>query len=262
MVLIILLILILILFYIINNKFLEIETFDEKKIIFYNKNNLYNILKKDNDKYFQSFYDIDLKVRKINNINDYYKILYNSLCNPDNDIINKITNCIYKINVKLNNYIKKNNYYYDINLIKFINLKWKIGLTCNTEYENGLPHTRDDIIILNKNRINNYNELRIMKTLIHEQVHIYQKKYPDEMNKYLINNRFKKIKKIEMNDNIRANPDLDNFIYQDENYKIYKAVYNENANSIEDVTYYPFNSQSYEHPNEKMAIDFESIIKN
>ena len=265
MVLILILILIiLILFYIINNNLINvetyIETFNEQGIIFYKKNNLYNILKKDDDKYFQSFYDIYLKVRKVNNIDEYYKILYNSLCEPDNKIMNKITNCIYKLKVKLNNYKNKNNYYYDINLTKFINLKWKFGFTCNAEYENGLPHTRNDIIILNKNRINNYNDLRIMKTLLHEQVHVYQKKYPEEMNTYLGKNNFKKIKEIEGIDNIRANPDLDNFIYQDENHNTYKAVYNDKANSIEDVTYYPVNNQSYEHPNEKMAIDFESII--
>ena len=80
------------------------------------------------------------------------------------------------------------------------------------------------------------------------------------MNTYLGKNNFKKIKEIEGIDNIRANPDLDNFIYQDENHNTYKAVYNDKANSIEDVTYYPVNNQSHEHPNEKMAIDFESII--
>ena len=60
MVLILILILIiLILFYIINNNLINvetyIETFNEQGIIFYKKNNLYNILKKDDDKYFQSF---------------------------------------------------------------------------------------------------------------------------------------------------------------------------------------------------------------
>ena len=83
-----------------------------------------------------------------------------------------------------------------------------------------------------------------------------------EVLKYLQNNNFTKIKEREENDNIRANPDLDNFIYQDENYNTYKAVYNNNPNSIEDITYYPYNEQYYEHPNERMAIEFENILNN
>lgn len=262
MVLLLLIILILILFYIINKKLFQVEKFGENEIIFHRKNNLYAILKEDRDKYFHSFYDTDLKVRNVKNINEYYEILNNSLCEPDNDIINKIKDCIYEIKTKIIDYKNKNNYYAGVNLTKFINLKWKIGLTCNNNYENGLPHTRNDIIILNKNKIIDYNNLRVIKTLIHEQVHVYQKEYPDEMEKYLKESKFIKVKEIEKNDNIRANPDLDNNIYQDKNYNTYKAVYNSNPDSIEDVTYYPINNQSHEHPNEKMAIDFESIIKN
>jgi hypothetical protein len=43
---------------------------------------------------------------------------------------------------------------------------------------------------------------------------------------------------------------------------VYKAVYNINPNSIEDILYYPQNKQFYEHPNERMAIEFESILNN
>ena len=54
----------------------------------------------------------------------------------------------------------------------------------------------------------------------------------------------------------------DKYIYQDQNHNTYKALYNNNPNSIEDITYYPHNSQYYEHPYERMAIEFESIIDN
>ena len=53
--------------------------------------------------------------------------------------------------------------------------------------------------------------------------------------------------------------DLDNWIYQDSSEKLYKAIYNNNPNSIEDIEYYPVNKQSYEHPFEKMAIYIENI---
>ena len=262
MVLLVLIILIVILFYFLNKNLSLNEYFNNNEIIFYRKNNLYNILKKDQDNYFKTFFDYDLKVRNVDNVEEYYQKMYNSICNPDIDIINKITNYISNIKLKITNYKLTNNFYNGINLTKFLDLKWRIGFVCDNNYENGLPHTRNNIIILNKNKIDISSDIKIMKTLIHEQIHIYQKEYPNEVNKYLNNYGFKKIKEREKNDNIRANPDLDNFIYQDKNYNTYKAIYNNNPNSVEDITYYPYNEQFYEHPNERMAIEFESILNN
>ena len=85
------------------------------------------------------------------------------------------------------------------------------------------------------------SDIKNMKTLIHEQVHVYQKKYPNELNYYLKKNNFTKLKKRTKYDNIRANPDLNNYIYKDSNNNTYKAVYNLNPKSIEDITYYPYN---------------------
>ena len=86
--------------------------------------------------------------------------------------------------------------------------------------------------------------------------------YPNELDYYINNKKFYKVKRKTKYDNIRANPDLDNYIYKDENNVVYKAVYNQNPTSIEDITYYPYNKQLYEHPNERMAIEFEKIINN
>ena len=86
----IIIILILILFYIINNNLLNNEYFSNNEITFYRKKNLYNILKEDKDNYFKSFFKKDLQVRNVNNINEYYEILNNSLCEPDENIINKM----------------------------------------------------------------------------------------------------------------------------------------------------------------------------
>ena len=32
---------------------------------------------------------------------------------------------------------------------KLLDLKWKIGFICDKFYENGLPHTRGDTILIN-----------------------------------------------------------------------------------------------------------------
>ena len=243
-----------------KNKSNIIESYNNQ-IIFYKKQNLYFILKKDEDNYFKSFSTTDLRVRKINEIDEYYKILENSLCDPDEKTINIVKNYILQIKSKINNYMinNKNEYEY-VNLKKFNEIPWKIGFVCNHNYENGLPHTRGNIIILNKNKLMLNGDMKNMKTLIHEQIHIYQKMYPLDVEYYLKNKNFTKIKKKTKYDNIRANPDLDDYIYKDIDNNVYKAVYNINPNSIEDIVYYPENKQFYEHPNERMAIEFESIL--
>ena len=244
--------------FIIRNKMIESYN---NQIIFYKKQNLYKILEKDEDHYFKSFSYTDLKVRKIIDIQDYFKILENSLCDPDQIIINKIKDYILEIKKKVNYYIKnKSNEFEYVNLNKFNNIPWKIGFVNTNNYENGLPHTRGNIIILNKNKLMLNSDMKNMKTLIHEQIHIYQKMYPLELDYYLKSKKFTKVKKKTQYDNIRANPDLDNYIYKDKENNIYKAVYNKNPNSIEDIIYYPYDKQFYEHPNERMAIEFESIL--
>ena len=65
---------------------------------------------------------------------------------------------------------------------------------------------------------------------------------------------------------IRSNIDecienIVNYIYQDSNNNTYKAQYNKNVLSVEDIVYYPENNQIYEHPFEKMAIEIENKYK-
>ena len=275
-ILFIIFIIILIIFYFLN-KFIKInnkiEYFNKEKfsnfddymilennlkydsnIIFLDKNDLYNILSNDKDNYYKSFYPIDFYVRKIKNIEEYLNYIKKSISSPNNIEKNKITKCINNANKKLK-YINKSWF----NGEKCIKLQWKIGMVTGKLYENGLPHTRDDIIIISKEDINLYTEKKLTKTLIHEKIHIYQKMYPNDINIYLNINNLKKYKKKTENDNIRANPDLDSWIYIDNNNNVYKAVYNKNPQSVEDIEYFPYNSQSSEHPFEKMAIEIENL---
>jgi len=171
----------------------------------------------------------------------------------NNDEKNKIISCIDEVNTIFNNL-----YFEWFDGKKANNILWKIGCIKGKLYEHGLPHTRGDIIVISKEKVNNYTKKKLIKTLIHEKIHIYQKIYPNDVNKYLIENKFYKIKKKDINDNIRANPDLDEWIYKDIKGNIYKAIYNDNPLSIEDITYSPKDNQSYEHPFEKMAIFIEN----
>jgi hypothetical protein len=222
-------------------------------INFLNSNELYDILKYDEDNYYKTFYELDLKTRNINNIKEYINLIKISVCNLNEKEKNKLILCIKNADARLEKI------YFDwFDGKKAKELSWNIGCVKGKYYENGLPHTRGNIIILSKENINEYSEKKLTNTLIHEKVHIYQKKYSEDVQKYLDEHNFKIVKKKDSNDNIRANPDLNNFIYQDNNNNIYKAIYKDNPKSIEDIIYSPINTQSYEHPFENMAIFIEN----
>jgi len=69
--------------------------------------------------------------------------------------------------------LKKEKYYLDPNIIDKIS--WNIAFIKNDILENAFPHTRDDIIFLSSLDLNQTNEYMI-ETLIHEFIHIYQRK--------------------------------------------------------------------------------------
>jgi len=218
--------------------------------IFLSKNDLENILISDIDNFYSRFYKKDFEVRKINNISEYTSKIKNSVTDFTENEKKYISEMISQINNKFEN----------INLPwlngkKFNRLNWKLGLISGYEYENGLCHTRNDTIIIQRDKLN-YN---FYKTLIHEKVHVYQKMYPEDIEIFLKLNNFKKIRKTTESDMIRANMDIDEWIYADQNDNEYKAVFNKNPVDIQDVTFSPCNSQICEHPLEKMAIDISNI---
>jgi hypothetical protein len=240
--------------YFIKNNIIKIEYFNNK-IYFLNKNELYEYLIKNEDHYYEYFYNNDFKTRKINKINDYYNYIKISVKDFNKDEKKKLMKCINSANNLLKSINMK---WFDGN--KAFNIEWIIGCIKGKLYENGLPHTRGNIIIISEKDINNYSEDKLIKTLIHEKVHIYQKIYYNDCIIYLKENNFIKYKKREEIDNIRANPDLDEWIYKDKNGNIYNAQYHDNPLTIEDITYKPYNNQSYEHPFEKMAIEIENLV--
>ncbi len=132
-----------------------------------------------------------------------------------------------------------------------------MGFIDGNEYEYGLPHTRNNIIILPINILSSFN--RLTKTLIHEKIHVYQKMYPDDINKYLDKNGYIKYKNRNEFNNLRANPDLDNYIYMNSNKQIMKAEYIDNPYTINDVIIEPINDYKYEHPLEYMAYNIENL---
>lgn len=232
--------------------FCSFECFINNNLKLLSKNELENILINNNDNYYDKFTELDLKVRNVNSIDEYKQ---------------KIKNVHYKCN-----YIEYNQILYAINIIdnilknynkigfngnKASNIKWKIGVINDNIYENGLPHTRHDVIIIPKNILNNN---RLKTILLHEKIHVYQKIYPNDIQKYFINNGFIKSRKKTIN--VRANPDIDEYIYINKNNEEMMCIYNKNPSSILDVSYLPSNNIINEHPLEYMAYTIQSELSN
>jgi len=167
-VLIINILIILILFILINN-FLKKKNneYFNNKIVFLTGSELYKILEEDNDNYYKTFFDNDFYSRRIKTIDEYIKLIKSSPTNFNDYEKLKLTKCVKEADIFFENIFFE---WFDGK--KVITIPWNLGIVQNKLYENGLPHTRNNIIIISKKNINNFSELKLTKTLIHEKVHI------------------------------------------------------------------------------------------
>jgi len=205
-----------------------------KNIIFLRKEQTIDFIINDNDNYIKNLSIYDLRARKVNT-NDEYKVkVINSCLDFTEEQKEKLNKCSLNAEKFFNN-----------------NEKWIYALI-NNNYEEGFPHTRENIIFLSPNVIN-YDEIELTKTLIHESIHIYQRYNKKEIKKYLKENQYSISRYKPLVSLIRANPDLDNYIYKDKNGIEMVAYYkNEYPNGINDIK---LQNYAYEHPYEKMAYD-------
>jgi len=205
-------------------------------IIFYSSNDIICIL---NDR-FQNYYNNmdynNMRLRKIYNkklfLNNLYKCFYN--CDEYDKCILK--NAIHIANKKLNTIHCHGFYSYKLN-----NIPWKIGFSYLYDYEFGLPHTHNDIIIINKDNIYNNDLVTI---LIHERIHVYQRLFPQDIQEYLLYNNFERIAK--KTDIDRVNPDTDEYIYIRDGLIFECKIDNNKLKCTR-------NNSKYEHPFEYMA---------
>lgn len=231
----------------------EYEKFDNyHNVKFLTKIDTAKFLLEDPDKYVSNMSDIDLYARKVNDRNEYINKISLNAMDFNIDEKEKILKCTKIADSFLRNY----NDLLDGNKIAKIN--WKFSLISNKngnniEYEEGLPHTRHDIIFLSKYVLNN-NIDDLTNILIHEKVHIYQRYNEKEM-EIIIKNMGYMISKKQINTRLkRSNPDINNVIYinPDNNKDMLGLYRNEKPNGIGDTIITDF---AIEHPYEKIAYE-------
>lgn len=201
-----------------------------------------SFIQNDSDNYIKNLSIYDLRARKALTNDDYLKTAINSCLEFNETQKEKLIKCCGEAIKFFNN-----------------NYKWVFALT-NNNYEEGFPHTRGAVIFISPTIIN-YNETELIKTLIHESIHIYQRFNKIAIQDYLNQNGYFISRKRDTVLLIRANPDLDEYIYKNKDGKELIAYYNsENPKGITDIQ---LSVSAEEHPFEKMAYSIaDNYIKS
>jgi hypothetical protein len=234
------------------------EQFSQKSI-FLKKEELNKIIT--NDAYYKTFSKLDLKVRKIKDAEDYSSRIVLDTVNMTKHEKSRIEDSISLIEKK--GIILQNIKIPGFDLNKFLEIPWKIGMTRGEFYENGMSHTRGEVIIFSRDILKGYSEKKLFLTLVHEKTHIYQRMYTKDVQKYLHAREFSILgrRRDDKMRNVRANPDIDEYIYKDSKGTELTARYIDNPILITDIEFSQKKlSQKSEHPYEFMALEIEKIF--
>lgn len=215
-------------------------------MIFLTKNVLRDLLYS-NTKYYSSFTQSDMFARKIKSIREYFPIISKSVSEftePQKKILKECSSKADKIlkGITLPGFDGQ----------KAARMRWKIGCISGRKYEGGFPHTVRGTIIL-PNNTHLYTTKSLIRLLIHEKVHIYQRKYKGDIKLYLETQNFIPLYRRK---NSRANPDLNSVIYY--NTKTGRK-YESNYKSSRPTSVRDIKNERYEHPYEEMAYSIERM---
>lgn len=205
-------------------------------------------IRNDGDGYIYSLTPIDLHARKVKTHQEYISKCANSALDFDKSSIELLD----KATVIADEYLGKlKNTYIDNTMI--VSIPWKFALS---RCEDDLPHTREDIVFIPPSLLRQ-NTPSIVSVLVHEKVHIYQRKYINDFQKRLINNGYSIIDERNKYAFARSNPDLDRFVYSDKDGRLMISMYkNETPTSITDI----IDSNAHEHPFEQIAYEIGDMV--
>ena len=248
---VLLIIILLILLYLISKKC--IEGFGDS--IYLSKDETATLLIRDEDEYISSMSIPDLYARKVKSHQEYREKLSSTsieFTEPEKVLLDE---SIDSANIFFKNLKSP---FIDNDLMN--KLYWKFALTNYKDYEEGFPHTRQDIIFIAPSLLEMSKET-ITTTIIHEKIHVYQRMYPELFRSALKKAGYVRLRERKTEPLSRSNPDIDEFIYLSPTAQEMIAIYNsDKPTSIMDIKY----SKVSEHPYEEIAyaIAAEFTTKN
>jgi hypothetical protein len=225
---------------------------------FLSKEETQNVLNEDADHYYNRFQEHDLLVRGVKTKDEYLAKIANSACEVDPEIQEKIEDCIERLHARMETMEQEE--IEGILIAKLKTLPWKLGFTCDKEYENGLPHTRGDVILLNNKDVKSRTITETCRLLLHEQTHVYQKTV--DMKKYLEENYDTLTLSKEEVQKLPANPDTDGkaYVHKTSGEK-YLGQYSKKPKHFRDIQYSSDDGVKKEHPYEYAAYKMETLYE-
>jgi hypothetical protein len=236
----------------------------EKNIHFLSADETRDLISSNADGYFERFTQNDLRARtkqSSSSLGRYVVTLdqYIQGFNCD-DFTESNKDLIDDCVAEIETIVVKDPYVDWVDSDKFHAIPWKIGLIEDDSYEYGLPHTRGDTILIPKMAVLNIktNRKDFINTLIHEKLHVYQKLYPADFQKYLDHHGFVKYARygngLSQSD-IAANPDTDEYVYAKKSglkriVHCGKYNFSTGKTGVKSIVYQPVNDAKYDHPRE------------
>lgn len=230
-------------------------TFQERyqnviNITFLTKENTIDFFQKDVDGYIEQLSLPDLIAQKANTHQEFL----NAICNAaDSFSLSEKAKCLYTCTLADRWIRNKMKQYTGINNQKLANLPWKLSLTRGRVNEEGLPHTRKDVIFLSDDTLSLSNK-ELTRTLIHEKIHVYERLFPQDMELWMNASGYKRYKRLSEHQLARSNPDVDGWTYINpqglETVVFYRS---EKPKGIDDVIYPGAQHPNTEHPYETLA---------
>lgn len=243
-------------------------TLNNQNVIFLTHEETSKFLLKDEDRYIRSLSAADLFARKVTSADEYLQRISRMTLDFTEKEKTKLRRCCMKADAFFKKFV-----YMGIDCDIITKYPWKLALT-DVVYEEGLPHTRTNIIFLSKYNINDLiasdvKDEPLVSTLIHEKVHIFQRYNPTLMQKLIDKIGFTETKHINKNllELKRSNPDVNNKIYfKNTTNKVSIIIYkSDKPSGINDIR--PVSSFAAEHPYEMMAYEIAGeydkfVLKN
>lgn len=136
-------------------------------------------------------------------------------------------------------------------------IEWNLACTLHPYYLDGLPHTRGDIIFLTDKVISQTSVKTLAGILLHEKIHIWQRKFPEDMKAWIAQKGFEATHRVFDDSLERSNPDTDGKVYKD-SHGNYLGVKFTSTTPLDlfAVDYSP----SKDHPFEQMAHEIQKWI--
>jgi hypothetical protein len=199
-----------------------VEAAEAAHIYFMTYKETANFFAKDRDRYVRNLSDLDLHARGVKTHVEYMNNIEDTAISFTDDEKELLERCAKDADKYLRNErFKDVDYGKHLDGNDIADIKWIFANTYTNyhldtikEYEQGLPHTRENVILLSKNVLKN-DALNLTNTLLHEKIHIYQRYNPKIFDTIIKEMGLKELdrKHFKQAKYIRSNPDTNNKLY-------------------------------------------------